>query len=155
MPARCRSRPGERPRSADPGTGKAVRRPDRPAVTLIRPAYPTAATLAVGTPELDVYTLRIYSPKTFEWDPEKREANLRKHGIDFADAVRIFEGPVLEREDRRRDYSELRFVALGAVEEVLLSVVYTPREPAFRIISAREANRHEKAAYRQVQSPEA
>jgi uncharacterized DUF497 family protein len=102
-----------------------------------------------------VYTLRIYSPKTFEWDPAKREANLRKHGIDFARAVRIFEAPVLERQDRRRDYGEPRFVALGVVEEVLLSVVYTPRESVLRIISARKAHRHEKAAYRQIQSTEA
>jgi hypothetical protein len=104
---------------------------------------------------LDVYTLRIYNSRTFEWDPAKREANLRKHGIDFARAVRVFEGQVLEREDRRRDYGEARFVALGAVEELVLAVVYTPRGAAFRIISAREAHRHEKAAYRQVRSPEA
>jgi uncharacterized protein len=102
-----------------------------------------------------VYTVRIYSPKSFEWDPAKREANLRKHGIDFVRAVRIFEVPVLERQDRRRDYGEPRFVAVGLVEEILLAVVYTPRELTFRIISARKAHRHEKAAYRQVQPPEA
>jgi uncharacterized protein len=102
-----------------------------------------------------VYTVRIYSPKGFEWDPAKREANLRKHSVDFAGAVRIFESPVLEREDRRRNYAEARFVALGRLDEVLLAVVYTPRGPTFRIISARKANRHEKRAYRQVQSSEA
>ena len=102
-----------------------------------------------------MYTLRIYNSKTFEWDPAKREANLVKHGIDFARAARIFEAPALERPDRRRDYGEERFVALGAVEELVLAVVYTPRETAFRIISAREAHRDEKAAYRQVRSPEA
>ena len=104
---------------------------------------------------LDVYTARIYTPQAFEWDSAKRETNLRKHGVDFARAVRIFEAPVLERQDRRRDYGEPRFVALGAVEELLLAVVYTPRELAFRIISAGNAHRHEKAAYRQVQSPKA
>ncbi|MGH7525704.1 MAG: BrnT family toxin [Gemmatimonadales bacterium] len=98
-----------------------------------------------------VYTI----PQPFEWDPAKREANLRKHGIDFSGAVRIFDDRVVEREDRRRDYGELRVVALGEVEGILLAVVYTPRGSVFRIISARKAHRHEKAAYRQVQSPEA
>jgi hypothetical protein len=42
----------------------------------------------------------------FEWDAAKNTANLAKHGIDFHDAVRIFEGPVLEKTDRRQDYGE-------------------------------------------------
>ena len=102
-----------------------------------------------------MYTPRIYTAQAFEWDPAKRETNLRKHGIDFIDAAHIFEGLVLEHEDQRRDYGEPRVVALGRVEELLLAVVYTPREAAFRIISARKANRDEKAAYRHLQSPEA
>ena len=102
-----------------------------------------------------MYTLRIYNPQSFEWDPGKRKTNLGKHGIDFARALRIFEGVVLEREDRRRDYGEPRFLLLGAVDELVVAVVYTPRGTAFRIISARKANRHEKAAYREVRSPEA
>ena len=69
---------------------------------------------------VDVYTLRIYTPQSFEWDPTKRRTNLEKHRIDFVDAVRIFEAPVLEREDRRRDYGEPRFLLLGAVEELIL-----------------------------------
>lgn len=101
-----------------------------------------------------MYTIRIYSSEGFEWDPAKRRANLRKHGVDFAGAVGIFNGLVLEREDRRRNYGEARFVALGRVGEVILAVVYTRRNAAIRIISARKANRHEKRAYRQVQSPE-
>jgi uncharacterized protein len=102
-----------------------------------------------------VYTLRIYSQGGFEWDRAKRDTNLRKHGIDFARAVRIFEGPVLEREDRRRDYGESRFMALGEVEELILAVVFTYREAGLRIISARKANQYEKAAYSEVRSPEA
>lgn len=102
-----------------------------------------------------MYTARIYTAQAFEWDPAKREMNLRKHGVDFVDAVHIFEGLVVEREDRRREYGEPRVVALGSVEELLLAVVYTPRAAAFRIISARRANRDEKAAYRHLQCPEA
>lgn len=98
------------------------------------PSHPGQAARAPA-PGLDVYTPRIYTTQAFEWDPAKRETNLRKHGIDFVDAVRMFEGLVLEREDRRRDYGE--------------------RRVTFRIISARRANRDEKAAYRHLQSPEA
>jgi len=102
-----------------------------------------------------VYTLRIYTPQSFEWDPAKRERNLHKHGIDFARAVRIFDGLVLERADRRRDYGENRLVALGEVEGLVLAVVFTTREAMLRIISARKANRNEKAAYREVRPSEA
>ncbi|MGH7517294.1 MAG: BrnT family toxin [Gemmatimonadales bacterium] len=84
-----------------------------------------------------MYTASIYSPEAYEWDSAKRESNLRKHGVDFLNAVRIFEGPVLERQDRRLDYGETRFVALGRVEDAVLAVVWTPRGSAFRIISAR------------------
>jgi uncharacterized DUF497 family protein len=97
-----------------------------------------------------VYTLRIYNPEAFEWDPAKQVSNLGKHGVDFKDAVRVFEHPVIERKDQRRDYGEVRLFALGAVENDVLAVVYTPRGSAFRVISARRANKHEKAAYRQV-----
>ena len=45
-------------------------------------------------------------PPGFEWDVAKNAANVAKHGIDFDDAVRIFEGPVLEQIDNRRDYGE-------------------------------------------------
>jgi uncharacterized DUF497 family protein len=44
----------------------------------------------------------------FEWDTAKNVANIAKHGIDFEDAIRIFEGPVLESPDERREYSEVR-----------------------------------------------
>ncbi len=49
----------------------------------------------------------------FEWDENKRESNLSKHGIDFVDAAKIFNRPVLERLDNRYDYGETRIVALG------------------------------------------
>jgi uncharacterized protein (DUF4415 family)/uncharacterized DUF497 family protein len=49
----------------------------------------------------------------FESDAAKNTANFAKHGIDFQDAVRIFEGPVLEKIDRRRDYGEERIAAVG------------------------------------------
>jgi uncharacterized protein len=86
----------------------------------------------------------------FEWDPDKNAANIAKRGIDFEDAVRIFEGPVLESSDERRDYGEVRTIAFGVVDGRELAVVYTMRGGRRRIISARRAHRRERKAYREA-----
>jgi hypothetical protein len=83
----------------------------------------------------------------FEWDETKRRANLAKHGVDFADAIGIFAGPIFESEDARRDYGERCLRAIGSVGGEVLFVVYTPRRKFRRIISARKTNREETAAY--------
>jgi uncharacterized DUF497 family protein len=88
----------------------------------------------------------------FDWDPEKSEANLADRGFDFDFATLIFDGLVLEVEDRRRDYGEVRFVAIGLAEGIALTVIYTDRPDAAggvirRVISARRSNRHERKAY--------
>jgi uncharacterized protein len=87
---------------------------------------------------------------TFEGDPAKNEANIAKHGIDFVDAVRIFEGPTLQRPDDRRSYGETRVVAYGMVDGHEIVVVYTARLGNIRIISARTAHRNERKAYREA-----
>jgi uncharacterized protein len=76
----------------------------------------------------------------FEWDENKRQSNLSKHGIDFVDAAKIFNRPVLERVDNRYDYEETRIGALGEENGVVLFVVYTWRGEVRRIISALEGN---------------
>jgi uncharacterized DUF497 family protein len=81
----------------------------------------------------------------FEWDETKRQANLAKHLIDFADAVKIFEGPVFEKVQRRR--GENRVLAVGLLEDVEIVVIYTMRGTYRRIISARRANRNERQDY--------
>lgn len=86
----------------------------------------------------------------FEWDAAKNSANSAKHAIDFWDAIRIFEGPVLEGADDRRDYGEARIIALGVVDNRELVVVYTMRGEHRRIISARRANSRERKTYRQI-----
>ena len=53
----------------------------------------------------------------FTWDEAKRRANLRKHGIDFVDAGRIFRGFTLTAEDTREAYGERRFLTLGLLED--------------------------------------
>ncbi len=90
----------------------------------------------------------------FEWDPAKRLANLRKHGIDFVRAVQMFEGFVTQRTDTRRNYGERRILVVGLVDEMILALVYTPRGSVLRIISARRANDREARAYRAVRPPE-
>ena len=83
----------------------------------------------------------------FEWDPIKNRINIAKHGIGFSMATKLFDGPRLEKEDTRRDYSETRIIALGRSEGRILYVVYTRRNSVIRIISARKANRDERAEY--------
>ena len=86
----------------------------------------------------------------FEWDPEKAAENLRLHGIAFEDATHIFDGPTVEAADTREDYGEDRFLAFGVVQGIELAVVYTEREDAIRLISARRATKHERKAYWQA-----
>lgn len=82
----------------------------------------------------------------FEWDPKKAQANLEKHGVDFEDAIGIFEGPTLEHRSDRNN--EERGQAIGEIGGVVLSVAYTMRGERRRIISARKADRNERRAYR-------
>lgn len=86
----------------------------------------------------------------FEWDTIKNQRNIEKHGIDFIDAVRIFERPTLTIVDNRRDYGEKRTAAMGIVENVTLYVVHTVRDGIWHIISARRANRRERKKYSEV-----
>ena len=84
----------------------------------------------------------------FTWDPAKNATNRARHGIDFSDAVRIFDRPTLERVDDRFDYGDLRVYAVGVVDGVEVTVVYTDvAERKRRIISAWRAERHEREAY--------
>ncbi len=87
----------------------------------------------------------------FEWDKAKDAANIAKHGVSFAMARRIFDGPVLTRIDDRQDYGEVREYSLGVVGGVLiLVVIHTRRMERIRIISARRANRTERKAYEEA-----
>ena len=76
-----------------------------------------------------------------------KHSNIAKHAIDFADAAQVFDGQIRVREERRRDYGEDRFSALGEADGRLLYVVYTRRSDRIRIISARRAGRDEREEY--------
>ena len=92
----------------------------------------------------------------FEWDSGKADSNLRKHGVSFEDAARVFLDPNrIEAFDDRDTYGEDRWKTVGLVEPALLAVVYTVRDKGgevIRIISARKADANERSQYREIQT---
>ena len=82
-----------------------------------------------------------------EFDQAKRDVTLAERGLDFADAVSVFEGRSITFEDERRAYGESRFIAIGELGERMVVIVWTPRGHARRIISMRRANEREQALY--------
>jgi uncharacterized protein len=83
----------------------------------------------------------------FEWDEEKRQQNLLKHGVDLLYAAQIFEGEVVKIVDDRQDYGETRYLALGTIGGDIFAVVYTMRGDNIRLISARKARKKEYERY--------
>src|ERR1700724_1173003 len=82
------------------------------------------------------------SPESFEWNDQKRELNLAKHGIDFDGAIEVFYGPVILRRSDRNN--EERWTALGYSGNRLIVVVFARRVDVIRIISARRARKNEE-----------
>ncbi len=83
----------------------------------------------------------------FEWDDNKNQVNIEKHGISFDDAVSVFDNPFFERIDDRIDYGEIRHILLGRLDNNTVVVVYTKRNRSIRLISARQANKNERETY--------
>ena len=85
---------------------------------------------------------------TFEWDGEKRLANLRKHGVEFADAATAFDDDQAITVRDEDSEGEERFVTLAndALGRLLV-IVFTWREERIRLISARKATRRERKHY--------
>ena len=83
----------------------------------------------------------------FEWDEEKAEKNLRKHGINFEDATLVFfdENKIDDFDEIHSDF-ENRYKIIGRVGKIL-AVIYTERGERIRIISARRADKSEEAEY--------
>lgn len=82
-----------------------------------------------------------------EWDSNKNNSNIEKHGIDFSDLTKAFTLPMLKREDNRQDYGEKRWIALVELHEICIVIVYSVRKNTMRIISARKANKKERKIY--------
>lgn len=94
----------------------------------------------------DLSQFQFIAPAEFEWDPRKSATNLVKHGIDFDDAQEIFYGPIILRASKRDN--EERWIAIGKSYDVIISVIFTRRGEAIRIISARHPRKNEERAYR-------
>ncbi len=87
------------------------------------------------------------SIRAFDWDDNKRRANVIKHGIDFDDAKDVFYDPAAYTFVSSRAVSERRYVTVGSMRGTLVAVIFTRRGQAIRIISARPARRSEKQLY--------
>jgi uncharacterized DUF497 family protein len=82
------------------------------------------------------------------WDARKNRSNIARHGLSFEDAKRIFEGPTVENIDDRFDYGEVRIYAIGLVNGLEITVVYTDRDDdERRIISAWRSEPHERRVF--------
>ena len=77
------------------------------------------------------------------WDEAKRLANLTKQGLDFADAEKVFAGPLVLFEDGRKDYGEQRMIGIGLLETLVVLIVHVESEDSIRIISMRKAESDE------------
>ena len=83
----------------------------------------------------------------FTWDKTKRATNLKKHGLDFADAAIVFSGAVFTFEDDRFPYTEQRFISLGLLRGVVVALAHTESAETIRVISMRKAEKHEQQLY--------
>ena len=89
------------------------------------------------------YTMAV----EYEWDPKKAAGNLRKHAIDFADAVTVLEDErALTIDDSDSDERRYLTIGLDAIARILV-VVYSWRGENIRIISARKATPAERRQY--------
>lgn len=84
----------------------------------------------------------------YTYDPAKKTANLKKHGLNFGDARQVIEsGQAVTFEDRRFDYGESRFLTLGLLDGVVVVIVTAETEDEIRIVSMRKAERNEQEIY--------
>jgi uncharacterized DUF497 family protein len=85
----------------------------------------------------------------FDWDNNKAERNLSKHGVSFEEAKTVFDDPFyVDFYDPDHSEDEERYLIVGQSSRGrLLIVSYTEREDSIRLISAREVTRTEREAY--------
>jgi uncharacterized DUF497 family protein len=92
----------------------------------------------------------------FEWNSDKRGSNIEKYGIDFLDAIQIFAAPHFREDRTREEDEETRKGAVGPLSADiapenwsghLIVVMFTRREGAIRMISARRADTDERKRY--------
>lgn len=82
-----------------------------------------------------------------EFDPAKNARNIAERGISFERAEEFEWKTAIIIKDKRKDYKETRFRAMGVIGERLHAMVFTPRDEGIRVISLRRANRREERKY--------
>lgn len=102
-----------------------------------------------GTTESDSDAARYAQSVEIEWDPNKADSNLEKHGISFDEAATAFGDPLsLTISDPDHSDDEERFVLLGqSFADRVVVVVHTYRDEKIRVISARIATKNERRSY--------
>lgn len=83
----------------------------------------------------------------FTWSEAKRTTNIKTHGLDFVDAASVFDGVTFTYEDDRFSYGEQRFVTLGLLAGIPVSIAHTESEHEIRVISFRKATKREAQIY--------
>jgi len=83
----------------------------------------------------------------YTWDEAKRQSNLQKHGLDFADAEKVFAGPMVLFEDSRENYDEQRMIGIGLLDILVVLIVHVESVEEIRIISMRKADNDETDLY--------
>ena len=81
------------------------------------------------------------------YDDNKRQINLKKHGIDLAECVGIFDYPMITKEDARENYGEQRLQSLGLLNSVVVFMVWIDKVDHPHLISVREATKYEQKYY--------
>lgn len=82
-----------------------------------------------------------------EYDVDKRQWTLETRGLDFESMAQVLQDFYLQRTDDRRDYGEVRYIVLGALNGRPITAVWTPRGDAIRVISMRIADDEEREIY--------
>ena len=108
-----------------------------------RPIVPRIS--SSNAPLAFIYDLYIKFAMQFEWNDQKRITNLEKHGLDFFDAVEVFDTPHIVAPSAHD--SEQRFLAVRTLQGRFVTVVYTMRSEAIRIISFRRSRHEERQKY--------
>ncbi len=83
----------------------------------------------------------------FEWDEAKRKSNIKKHGFDFVDAEKAFDGATFTINDDRFDYGKNRYITLGMLEGIVIVITHLEEDELIRIISIRKATKNEQKIY--------
>ena len=81
------------------------------------------------------------------FDDNKRQINKKKHNIDLAECVSIFDYPMITKEDARENYGEQRLQSLGLLNSVVVFMVWIDTVEHPHLISVREATKYEQKYY--------